>query len=55
MSLGAILNYITPPRDVVVRKIPEGSCLEWKADKFARFYEDEHADILAELRKVQRE
>ncbi len=51
MVLGGALNYLTPPREVIVRKTGNGSSILWRATRFPEFYEDEHAAILKELQK----
>ena len=39
--LGGILNYFTPPREIVLQQMSEESRVSWRAVKFAGFYSDE--------------
>ena len=48
--LGSVLNYFTPPREVIVRKSPDGHLLvSWRAAKFGEFYRDEFECLKKEL------
>lgn len=48
--IGSILNYFTPPRDVLVRSVPGGGTeVSWRAAKFSEFYLDEFAHLRSEF------
>ncbi len=51
---GSILNYFTPPREVIVRVLPDGETkISWRAVKFSEFYRDEFDRLKTEMTKEE--
>lgn len=44
--LGGLLTYCTPPREILLVEEEEGCVLQWRAGRFAHFYESELLDII---------
>lgn len=47
--LGAALNYMTTPREVVARMVDGGFLVAWRAARFPEFYREEGEEVMSEL------
>jgi hypothetical protein len=52
IMFGGLIHYMTPPRELIGFKLPDGSYqVYWKAPYFRDFFKDELDDIIRELNK----
>lgn len=50
IAVGGLLNYFTPPREIVLQQLAEGTVqLTWRPGRFGSFYEDEFDRIACAL------